>query len=112
MLTEMPLPGNAADDLAVLHTDLEPTAMTRPLSSLIRKEPVSCPPETPVRTVIETMHGRRIGSMIVCDHDGTPLGIFTMQDILDRVTLPAIHLATPIGELMSGPLQTLPPHAT
>lgn len=102
----------AGDAAGILYTDLEPEAMSRPLSSLIQRDPVSCPPQTPVREAIATMHRLGIGSIVVCEDAAAPVGIFTVQDVLDRVTLPGIDLATPIARVMSGNLRTLPPSAS
>ena len=45
----------------------EQHSMDHPLSSILRRAPVSCPPDTPIRAVLVTMHGERIGSMVVVD---------------------------------------------
>jgi CBS domain-containing protein len=83
-----------------------------PLSAVMRREPVSCPPDTPVRTVLETMHRRGIGSMIVTDGDRQPVGIFTLRDVLDRVALVDSMLGEPISTVMSRDIFTLPTRAT
>ena len=75
--------------------------MLAPLRSVAAREVVSCTPERPVAEVIRTMHERRIGSMVVVDANRIPLGIFTVPDVLARVTLPQAAMGTPIGELMT-----------
>ena len=85
-------------------------SMSSPLSSIIRRDPVSCAPDTPVREVLQTMHELSIGSMVAVD-SGLPVGIFTLNDVLNRVALPQIDLEQPIIGLMSTTLFTLPPHA-
>jgi CBS domain-containing protein len=40
------------------------------------------------------MHERRIGSVLVTDPPGQPLGILTRHDILGRVTLAQVPLDT------------------
>lgn len=88
----------------------EMQSMSSPLSEVIRRDPVVCSPQTPVRQVLEKMHDLRIGSMVAVDN-GLPVGIFTLNDVLNRVALPQIDLDQPIIELMSTRLHTLPPHA-
>lgn len=89
----------------------EQQSMTSPLSAVIRREPVTCPPDTPMRRVLETMNELGIGSMVAVDPAMRPLGIFTLHDVLKRVTLPGLDLATPFSAVMSPDPVTLPPHA-
>ncbi|MDP2786747.1 MAG: DUF294 nucleotidyltransferase-like domain-containing protein [Pseudomonadota bacterium] len=86
-------------------------SMSSPLASLIRREPVSCAPETPLREVLESMHKLSIGSMIAVDANKKPVGIFTLHDVLDRVALAGISLDAPFNTVMSPNPHTLPPHA-
>jgi CBS domain-containing protein len=85
-------------------------SMSSPLSEVIRREPVTCSPDASVRHVLETMHELGIGSMVAVQ-DGSPIGIFTLHDVLNHVALPQIDLDQPIIKMMSTNLFTLPPHA-
>jgi CBS domain-containing protein len=78
-----------------------------PLAQLITKSPVSCATQTPLRKALETMHQARIGSMLVVDAAGQPLGILTRHDILSRVTLPGVALDTAIENVMVHPVLSL-----
>ena len=86
----------------------EQQTMNSPLATIIKKEPLAVTPETPVRQAIELMAARNLGSMIVVNADRQPIGIFTQSDVLKRIVLPEISLATPIRELMSPAPHTLP----
>ena len=77
------------------------------LGTLARKTPLVCSPQTPLAQALSAMHERRVGSVLVTDALGAPLGILTRHDILGRVTLPQRALATPICEVMSAPIHTL-----
>lgn len=77
------------------------------LSTLITRPPVSCAAHTPLRDALQTMHGARIGSMLVVDTAGLPLGILTRHDILSRITLPGVPLESPIEHVMVHPVLTL-----
>ena len=92
-------------------TTTEQQSMNSPLSAVIRRSPVSCTADVPVGEVLKTMKGRNIGSMIVAEADGTPTGIFTLHDVLDRVALARLDLETPIGAVMTQGLITLPPRS-
>ena len=92
------------------HSSSEQQSMSSPLSAIIRREPVTCAPDTPVRAVLETMHALGIGSMVAVE-DGRPVGIFTLHDVLNRVALAQIDLDQPIIGIMSTHLTSLPPQA-
>ncbi len=93
------------------HSSSEQQSMTSPLSAIIRREPVSCAPDTPMRQVLETMNDLGIGSMVAVDAQKRPLGIFTLHDVLKRVVLPGLDLNTPFSQVMSPDPVALPPHA-
>ncbi len=82
------------------------------LDTLARKTPLRCVPGTPLVQALADMHERRVGSVLVTNAQGAPLGILTRHDILGRVTLPQRALSTPIGEVMSTPIHTLSTHHT
>ncbi|HET7824872.1 MAG TPA: DUF294 nucleotidyltransferase-like domain-containing protein [Anaeromyxobacter sp.] len=87
--------------------------MYSPLSAIMRRDPVSVPLEATVREALETMERMRIGSVLVADPDRrVPLGIFTLQDLVRRVTLPGGDLGEPIATVMTSGLITLGPHAS
>ncbi|MFZ5482960.1 MAG: DUF294 nucleotidyltransferase-like domain-containing protein [Pseudomonadota bacterium] len=86
-------------------------SMSSPLSAIIRRAPITCAPDTPLRQVLETMHKHGIGSMVAVDPDQRPLGIFTLHDVLSRVALPGLGLDRPFADVMTPRPYTMPPHA-
>ena len=78
-----------------------PGSLDSPLISVVQRTPVSCTPDTPIRSVLESMHGLAIGSMIVVGEDKTPVGIFTLPDVLDKVALARRDLEQPIAGVMN-----------
>ncbi len=86
----------------------EQQTMNSPLTSLIKKEPISVTPYTPIRTVLELMNNSKISSTIIVDGEQYPIGIFTLTDVLGRVVLSGISLDEPIGQVMSSGPYTLP----
>lgn len=82
------------------------------LARLVRRAPVSCAPETPIRAALDTMRSEGVGAMIVAGPDRAPVGIFTLNDALDRVALPGKRWDEPIASVMSAGPVTLPAHAS
>lgn len=82
-------------------------SLERRLGEIATQAPVACAPETPIGEALRVMHERHVGSMLVTDAGGVPLGILTRHDVLDRIALPQCPLATPIGVVMSAPVRTL-----
>jgi len=77
------------------------------LGDLVTHSPVTCRPDTPLREALSTMHRQRIGSILVADAAGRPLGILTRYDVLGRVALADVPLDRPIREVMVHPVETL-----
>jgi CBS domain-containing protein len=89
----------------------EQQSLSSPLSAIIRREPITCPPQTSVREVLARMHELRIGSMVAVDEVGRPLGILTLPDVLERIALPQIDLEQPVIAVMTTQLTSLSPQA-
>ena len=89
----------------------EQQSLTSPLSAIIRREPVTCLPDTSVRQALELMHETKVGSMIAVDGQQRPLGILTLPDVLERIVLPQIDLDQPVISIMTTQLTSLAPQA-
>ncbi|MFN8837795.1 MAG: DUF294 nucleotidyltransferase-like domain-containing protein [Burkholderiales bacterium] len=83
-------------------------SMAAPLGEVIRRPPVTVPPQSTLREVFDTMERERVGSVIV----GDAQGIFTRQDVIGRVTLPGVPLEAPIASVMTSPVVSLDAAAT
>ena len=90
----------------------EQRGTSTPLVQLLRQSAITVERELPLGEALQLMDARRIGSLPVVDSQHRPLGIFTRQDVIGRVVLPQRALDTPIGEVMSAPVVTLPKEAT
>ncbi len=87
--------------------------MHSPLSSIVRREPVTVPPQMSVRDALREMDTHRIGSIVVAEtQERVPLGIFTLQDLLRRIALQNGDLAQPIANVMTRQLVSLKPQST
>jgi CBS domain-containing protein len=71
------------------------------LGSVIKREVITCTPDTPLKEVLEILADTYIGSMAIVNEDKQPLGIFTLNDVLRRVALPEADLDRPIVEFMT-----------
>ena len=85
-------------------------SLDTPLSSITKRTPVTCSPDTPLRQALETIQSQAISSIVVVDAEDRPLGIFTVRDLISRVVLPATDLSTPMLELMTPAPVVLSPH--
>jgi len=78
----------------------------------VMRSPIWCAPDATVRSALAAMRTHAIGSILVAAEDATPVGIFTLRDVVDRVVLVDGALEQPISSVMSTGLHTLPPDAT
>ncbi len=84
---------------------------TRPLASLVQRAPLSTLAGTPLADALAAMEAARVGSVVVIDEASQPVGILTLKDVLGRVTLAGMPLATPISAVMTPQPATLPADA-
>ncbi len=90
----------------------EQQTLTRTLAELIRNPPVACAATAPLREAAQRMADARVRTIIALDGDGAPVGMFTLVDLLRRVVLAGRTLDTPLHDVMTAPLVTLPASAT
>lgn len=87
--------------------------LATPVGELVRQPALSCPASTPLRDVFASMHAAHVGSIIVTEPGGSEpgdtrvAGILTRTDLIGRVILPEVPLATPVGEVMTRGVLTL-----
>ena len=87
--------------------------MHTPLSQITKREPVTVTLATSLREAITIMDRHKIGSIIVVEPGrNMPLGIFTLRDLLHRVTLPQVSLDEPIASVMTAGVITVRPETT
>jgi CBS domain-containing protein len=91
---------------------LDEHAMARTLRSLIARPAVSCAPATAIGEALQTMQQEAVGSILIVGASGRPQGIFTRDDVLERVALARRDLADPISMVMTPTPHTLPADAT
>jgi CBS domain-containing protein len=89
----------------------EQQAMGRALRSLIHRPPVTCPPGATIGEALRAMKSAEVGSIIVIATDGSPAGIFTHHDVLDRVAMAGRGLEDPVSAVMTPRPRALPADA-
>lgn len=93
----------------------EPDALkpfNAPLRSLVRRKPIAVDSDTSIRHAVETMGEHGIGSVIVIDAAGAPIGLLTQSDVVRRIVIGRIPLERPITEAMTPSPATLPDSAS
>ncbi|HVE49133.1 MAG TPA: DUF294 nucleotidyltransferase-like domain-containing protein [Casimicrobiaceae bacterium] len=83
-----------------------------PLRELLRQPPLTAPDTMPVGDALIAMDQRRVGSIVAVDPQLRPIGIFTREDVIGRVVLPRLDLASPLASVTSYPVVTLAQDAT
>ncbi len=86
----------------------EQQTLTRTLGELVRHAPVCCVASASLREAAQRMADAKVRTIVVVDEAGTPVGMVTLVDLLRRVLLPERPLSTPVAEVMSTPIVTLP----
>ncbi|HNQ04227.1 MAG TPA: DUF294 nucleotidyltransferase-like domain-containing protein [Thiobacillaceae bacterium] len=86
----------------------ESSSLQTPLAGLIRRPPVTCAPDTPLRAALEIIQTQGISAIVVAQ-DGHPLGIFSVRDLIGRVLLPGLDLGVPVRQVMTASPAALAP---
>ena len=76
-------------------------SMTSLLSTLLRRAPVTCQAQAPLREALTVMRDLRIGSIVAVDEAARPVGILTERDLLDRIVLAGHSLDQPLASVMT-----------
>jgi CBS domain-containing protein len=87
--------------------------MFSPLSAVMGRAAVKVALDTPVREALAEMDRVGARAAVVTDPGGcVPLGIFTLRDLVRRVSLAGGDLGQPVAAVMTSGLITLEPHAS
>src|SRR5262245_24921015 len=95
-------PGAAAAEVGIASAEMA----QQPASALVRREPVTCAADRPLREVARLMAEENVNSMVVRG-ENEELGIVTDGDLLDRVVAEGVSVETPVGEVVSVRLTTV-----
>jgi CBS domain-containing protein len=94
----------------ITHTSdtVQADPLATPLSALVRRGPVSCAQDSPVRESLELMRKCNVGSILLTDAEGSPAGMFTLKDLRDRVALGTCDIEQPMRKVMTPSPFSLP----
>jgi len=81
------------------------------VGEVMSRQALCGPPQTSLRQAARLMTERQVGSIIVADAAGQPIGILTDSDFRGRVMLAARHFDQPIADFMTSPVRTIAPNA-
>jgi CBS domain-containing protein len=88
---------------------VEQQVLARPIRSLLRRPAVTCRAEASVREGVGLMHAQGVGSLVIVDAAGLPVGIFTTHDLIEVAARGGEALA--LSEAMTPAPFALPGHA-
>jgi len=87
----------------------EQQVLARPLRALVQKAPVVCAADVSVRAAMSLMDEHGVGSLVVVDASGAPVGVFTTTDLVASAGFDLE--ARRVSEAMSTEPFALPGHA-
>ena len=79
----------------------EQQSLQTELRTLIKHAPFALAANATIQEAVQIMGDQRIGSIVVVDDSGAPIGIFTQSDVLRRIVLAKTPLDQPLSEVMS-----------
>lgn len=82
------------------------------ISEVMTESVVTAPPDCPVRAVAEIMRERNVGSVVLIDDDGLPVGFVTDRDLAVSVLADGRDPAEPAEGHASSPVVTATPAMT
>ena len=83
---------------------------TTRMADLVRRKPLTCPPDTAVRDAARLMQSGQVESILVVE-DNRAIGILTDTDLRNKVVAEGASVDTPVAQLMNSPVFSLGPEA-
>ncbi|MDM7456150.1 MAG: putative nucleotidyltransferase substrate binding domain-containing protein [Tepidimonas sp.] len=80
---------------------------TLPVRALLRRPPVTVPPDLPIQATARIMREHRISSVLLARDDGALVGLVTDRDLRNRVLAEGLDPARPVSEIATTALQTV-----
>lgn len=93
-----PSPPQAGADAPIAAPDPHTRLLTMPLRGLLKRPPVTLPPETPIRVVAQRMRDERVSSVLVVEQ-GLLFGLVTDRDLRNRVLAAGLDSARPVADI-------------
>lgn len=77
------------------------------VAELMTTNVLACLPQTPIRAAARNMTNQRVGSIVVVEQTGVPVGVVTDTDLRVRVLANGMDPGAPVAEVMSRPIRTI-----
>jgi CBS domain-containing protein len=91
---------------------VESQSLNTRLQDLVKRQAIAVTENTPILDAIRIMGDEETGSVIVVNHQQTPIGLMTQTDVVRRVILGGVCLQNSIAEVMTVPPAVLQQSAT
>lgn len=85
-----------------------PVDLRAPIRVYMTKKLIGVKPDDTVKRAGEVMVEFDIGSLVVVDENGDVVGFLTKGDIIRRMVIPGLPNTTPVKEIMTKDLVTVP----
>ena len=82
-----------------------PDVRTRPVTSLVRSDPLFCEPDTPIHDAAQMLMDAGRSAILIRTRDG--LGILTDVDLRDKVVVGGVPTDAPVARIMTSPVHTI-----
>ncbi|MCS7367588.1 MAG: CBS domain-containing protein [archaeon YNP-WB-062] len=76
---------------------------------IMSRKPVTAYASSTIADVAKIMRDRDVGSVVILDDEGRPIGIVTERDLVVKVLASGLSTDTRVSEVMSKPLITIKP---
>lgn len=103
--------GLPPDPLSSKGLEVEQVLFTGRVRDVMHTNVLTCPPDETVVGVARRMTNVRVGSVIVVDEMGVPMGIVTDGDFRSKVLASGKLANVPVIDVMSRPVQSISPEA-
>ena len=103
--------GMVPEPLATQGLEVQQVLFTGRVREVMHPEVLTCPPDETIVGVARRMTGRGVGSVIVVDDLGIPMGIVTDGDFRGKILAKGTLINVPVIDIMSKPVQAISPDA-
>ncbi len=91
------LPGVSADE-SPSESNASLNLLGTPIHTLIKREPITLPPSTPIRAAAELMRDLRVSSVLLVEQDHL-FGLITDRDLRNRVVAQGLDINRPVSDI-------------
>ncbi len=101
--------GSLSMESLALEPGTEQVLFTGRIKDVMNTNVLTCPPDETIVGAAQRMTEREVGSVIVVDNDGVPVGILTDRDLRSKVLASGRLANLPVVDVMNRPVQSASP---